>query len=165
MSNEVKLEDIQAIIGTLPKYVNSEIREMRGVLERIDYGEAQRAIDILKEMQMVRWIPVTKMADLIDREKLLKALGKICDQHCPGLPASMRDLLCGYCLLADAMTVVENFPHEESKPGRWEQISTEYRVDFRCSSCRRFKFHNGQMRQKYKYCPGCGVRMEEPNDE
>lgn len=105
------------------------------------------------------------MADLIDREKLLKALGKICDQYCPGLPASMRDLLCGYCLLANIMTVVEKFPHEESKPGRWEQIRTEGRVDFRCSSCRRFKFHNGQMRQKYKYCPGCWVRMEETNDE
>lgn len=76
MSNEVKLEDMQAIIGTLPKYVNSEIREMRGVLERIDYGEAQRAIDILKEMQMVRWIPVTER--LPEEGQLVLCWSKAC---------------------------------------------------------------------------------------
>lgn len=104
------------------------------------------------------------MADLIDREKLLVAFDKICDKRC-SVPVPERAVVCGSCLLGDAKTIVEEFPREESKPGRWEKIRTEGRVDFRCSSCRRFKFHNGQMRRKYKYCPGCGVRMEETNDE
>ena len=32
--------------------------------------------------------------------------------------------------------------------------------NFRCSSCRKFRFHTGEIRQKYKQCPEGAARME-----
>lgn len=49
------------------------------------------------------------MADLIDREKLLKEFDKLCDLTCKGIPAPHRLALCGSCLLGDAMGIVETF--------------------------------------------------------
>lgn len=49
----------------------------------------------------------------------------------------------------------------EPRVGRWEPVKGESGyIDFRCSVCRRFRFHNGEMRKKYKYCPNCGSKME-----
>ena len=47
--------------------------------------------------------------------------------------------------------------------GEWERIEKKdetriINVDFRCSACRRFRFHNGELR-RYKYCPNCGAKM------
>jgi NADH pyrophosphatase NudC (nudix superfamily) len=48
------------------------------------------------------------------------------------------------------------------KTGKWEPIVVfDGYVDFRCSACHRYRFHNGEMRKKYKYCPNCGTKMEE----
>ena len=50
----------------------------------------------------------------------------------------------------------------ERKPGKWEPIVVfDGYVDFRCSACHRYRFHNGEMRKKYKFCPNCGTKMEE----
>ena len=37
--------------------------------------------------------------------------------------------------------------------------------DFRCSECRRFRFHNGEMIKKYHYCPNCGAKMDGGDNE
>jgi len=45
--------------------------------------------------------------------------------------------------------------------GKWEMVRHNIgNVDFRCSVCRKYKYHNGEMREKYKYCPGCGAKMD-----
>ena len=43
----------------------------------------------------------------------------------------------------------------------WERINRvdDYGIDFRCSACHRFRFHNGELR-RYKYCPNCGAKMD-----
>lgn len=50
---------------------------------------------------------------------------------------------------------------EERKKGKWTQILNADMVthDYRCSECHRFRFHNGEMRKKYNYCPHCGADM------
>ena len=50
----------------------------------------------------------------------------------------------------------------ERKTGRWEEVKNSDGAshDYRCSSCHRYRFHNGEMRSKYKYCPNCGAKME-----
>ena len=64
---------------------------------------------------------------------------------------------------------IDNAPtisaQQERKTGKWEAIPGQ-RVynDFRCSQCHRFKFHNGEMRYKYKFCPNCGADMREPEE-
>lgn len=48
----------------------------------------------------------------------------------------------------------------EARRGEWEQyISENGSVNFRCSACRKYRFHNGEMRRKYFFCPGCGANM------
>lgn len=48
--------------------------------------------------------------------------------------------------------------------GEWERIEKKdeiriINVDFRCSACRRFRFHNGEL-LTYKFCPNCGAKMD-----
>lgn len=37
-------------------------------------------------------------------------------------------------------------------------------LDFNCSACKRYWFHNGEMRKVYKYCPNCGAKMDGGED-
>ena len=64
----------------------------------------------------------------------------------------------------DGVIVWERPEHAELMEVRhayWEPYSgTGGERNFRCSSCRKFKFHNGEMRRKYKHCPECGARMD-----
>lgn len=62
-----------------------------------------------------------------------------------------------------ALSCVDEQPTiEERKRGKWTQILNADKVthDYRCSECHRYRFHNGEMRKKYKFCPNCGARME-----
>ena len=57
---------------------------------------------------------------------------------------------------ADAAPVVQ---------ATWERIkNNDYGIDFRCSACHRFRFHNGELR-RYKYCPNCGAKMDGGKDD
>jgi PHP family Zn ribbon phosphoesterase len=56
----------------------------------------------------------------------------------------------------------------QPKKGKWEEsTNNEGGTEFRCSACHRYRFHNGEMKRKYKYCPNCGADMrgEENEDE
>jgi hypothetical protein len=49
--------------------------------------------------------------------------------------------------------------------GYWERyeshlVSGITEVNFRCSACHQYHFHNGAMRREYKYCPNCGAKMD-----
>ena len=52
------------------------------------------------------------------------------------------------------------------KTGKWEEVKNSDGAshDYRCSVCHRYRFHNGEMRSKYKYCPNCGCRMVEQRE-
>ena len=53
----------------------------------------------------------------------------------------------------------------ERKRGEWEQVANDDSgIDFRCSMCHRYRFHNGEMRRKYKFCPNCGADMRGENN-
>lgn len=57
--------------------------------------------------------------------------------------------------------VIDEMPAAEwPKTGKWETVkaSNGVSIDFRCSACHRFRFHNGELR-KYKFCPNCGAKM------
>lgn len=50
---------------------------------------------------------------------------------------------------------------EPVKHGRWEQpFKNTGNYDFRCSECKKYRFHNGEMAHKYHYCPNCGAKMD-----
>ena len=63
-----------------------------------------------------------------------------------------------YYALDMAIEAVEAL--EEPKEAEWEQIENDdHGIDFRCSACHRYRFHNGEMIKKYRFCPNCGARM------
>ena len=49
----------------------------------------------------------------------------------------------------------------EPKRGHWELYDSQsgYAYNWRCSACKKYHFHNGEMLEKYKYCPNCGAKM------
>ena len=64
-------------------------------------------------------------------------------------------------LEAKAVEVIKSERH-----GEWKVVpstSGGYH-DFRCSECRKFRFHNGEMIKKYHYCPNCGAKMDGGKD-
>lgn len=49
----------------------------------------------------------------------------------------------------------------ERKNGKWERVANnDNGIDFRCSVCHRYRFHNGEMLRKYRFCPNCGANMQ-----
>ena len=63
----------------------------------------------------------------------------------------------------DAVSLVGSMPSAQpERTGKWEAVkrSDGISIDFRCSVCHRFRFHNGALR-RYKWCPECGARMKE----
>ena len=71
-----------------------------------------------------------------------------CAEHWTGLIADH--------LMAHGVTVKE--------PGYWQLCkddSSDNRTRYwRCSVCKGYRFHNGEMRRKYKHCPNCGAEMK-----
>lgn len=66
------------------------------------------------------------------------------------------------------LEVISNQPsaQPERKRGKWERVTNnDNGIDFRCSACHRYRFHNGEMRRKYKFCPNCGADMREDESE
>lgn len=50
------------------------------------------------------------------------------------------------------------------KEAVWEEYQNKWgQINFRCSKCKKYHFHNGAMIREYKHCPGCGVKMKEGN--
>lgn len=54
----------------------------------------------------------------------------------------------------------------ERKKGEWQIVKNADGAthDYRCSACHRYRFHNGEMRNKYKFCPNCGADMRGEKD-
>lgn len=52
------------------------------------------------------------------------------------------------------------------KEAVWEEYQNKWgQINFRCSNCKKYRFHNGAMIREYKYCPGCGAKMDLEDDE
>ena len=57
--------------------------------------------------------------------------------------------------------------------GRWEKLNVPHMVsgamcappNFRCSACKKYWFHNGEMLKYYNYCPNCGAKMKRGEDD
>ena len=98
------------------------------------------------------------MMRLIDADALIDDCKKYLNKLNPsrdGKECTRIHWLIG--ILSNAPTI-----EPERKKGKWEPIVVfDGYVDFRCSACHRYRFHNGEMRKKYKYCPNCGTKMEE----
>ena len=48
----------------------------------------------------------------------------------------------------------------DEKEAVWEEYQNKWgEINFRCSKCKKYHFHNGAMIREYKHCPGCGVKM------
>lgn len=72
-------------------------------------------------------------------------------------------------LLSHSITIRLEGDCTEYEPityGRWEPIkNTRNEIDFRCTACHQYRFHNGEMRRKFLRCPHCGAHMiNDPND-
>lgn len=61
------------------------------------------------------------MAEYIDREKLLKAMEKMCNRVCDYSPAQ-RYFMCGSCTLGSAFELVEEFHAVDVQPVKWISV-------------------------------------------
>ena len=66
-------------------------------------------------------------------------------------------------MLAQLLRTAPRADAEYIRHGRWEpyESNSGYAYNWRCSVCKRYHFHNGEMLEKYKYCPNCGAKMDE----
>lgn len=91
------------------------------------------------------------MNDLISRQEAI-AVVEGCGEY----------ILPNGIFRSDVLYALKKLPsaQPERKKGKWERITNDDNgVDFRCSACHKYRFHNGEMRKKYKFCPNCGADM------
>lgn len=66
-------------------------------------------------------------------------------------------------LLGSSVTIHLEGNGSEYEPviyAKWKPFkNARSEIDFRCTACRRFRFHNGEMRSKFLRCPHCGAHM------
>lgn len=62
--------------------------------------------------------------------------------------------------------VIDEAPTIEPKRGEWQKVMNTDGVghDYRCSACRHYRFHNGEMLKKYNFCPNCGADMRKESE-
>lgn len=95
--------------------------------------------------------------DLISRSAIAE---EIC-----GRIAMVKDT-CGGCEAETLDWVLERIRQQEAaaaepESGRWERYKAAGGTfDYRCSACRKYRFHNGACARKYSFCPGCGAKMD-----
>lgn len=84
-------------------------------------------------------------------EKLTELLGNCAFEESITIEPVAASRLINY-LIAHGVTIRE--------PGYWQLCkddSSDNRTRYwRCSVCKGYRFHNGEMRKKYKHCPNCG---------
>lgn len=88
---------------------------------------------------------------MTDREKQIELL----EVDLSGSDGYEPELIADH-LMAHGVTVKE--------PGYWQLCkddSSDNRTRYwRCSVCKGYRFHNGEMRKKYKFCPNCGAPIK-----
>ena len=77
-------------------------------------------------------------------------------------PVDLDDLL-GHSVTFRMMAGGEEY--EPVVYAKWEPVkNTHNEIDFRCTACRQYRFHNGEMRRKFLRCPHCGAHMLSDED-
>lgn len=93
---------------------------------------------------------------LIDADELIKNLQEMADLEWNQQVGSSKGI-------EDAIDVIENFPTVEDRPtGKWESPFPVGDITYhKCSNCH----ISTQLILITNYCPNCGARMEESDDE
>ena len=97
------------------------------------------------------------MPKYINADELIEKLEKeYRSEHYSDYLDGKNDMIDVVKILIDEMPAADVV---EVKHGEWERIESDTSVHFRCSVCHRYRFHNGEMLRKYKFCPNCGAKM------
>ena len=104
------------------------------------------------------------MSRYVDADRLMERYKATCDIVCQ-YTKKQRDTMCVSCGLGSAIEVLEDFPAAdvaEVKRGRWERCdfsapSGGYTM-YQCSVCA--CLYN----EPSHYCPNCGAKMDEVED-
>ena len=103
------------------------------------------------------------MSEYIERDKLVDALGKLCDRVCQ-YSKRQRKVMCGACPLGDAFAVIEDdIPAADVRPvvrvkwiEDWETGCSE------CPACHdTFLWEDYKGVAEWNFCPNCGADMRE----
>ena len=99
---------------------------------------------------------MNEMKELIDKQALLDALNKLCDNTCVYAKSQLW-VMCGACPLEGAIDLVESFkPLKSDTRGTWEpKLTPGY---YRCSVC---DFLLDEVMYGYfpEECPNCKSKM------
>ena len=109
------------------------------------------------------------MADLIDRQMTIDAL---CKSECGWNNAECRHKDdTDFCVTCDNVKIIKSLPsiHSEHKTGQW--IPSDSELEIKCNKCGKdFSEYVDSIDYIYlaeypKFCPNCGVKMEEGEQE
>ena len=103
--------------------------------------------------------------DAVSRADTLQSFESYCENNCQ-YSKKQRDVMCGACMMGDAIEIVENLPPvtPKQRTGKWiAQDIHNCHTDFKCSECgyiHSFMHLYGKSTADYTYCPSCGAKME-----
>lgn len=106
------------------------------------------------------------MTEYIDRDAALAFQNELEPVVCKSI---MTDELFSATKDSDLIAFLQKIPAADVRPvvrGEWAPVRRkDGSIDFRCTACRKFSFHNGEFRKKYRFCPGCGADMRKERDD
>lgn len=109
--------------------------------------------------------------DAVSRADTLQSFESYCENNCQ-YSKKQRDVMCGACMMGDAIEIVESLPPVTPKPrtGKWiyekrERLVNEtddgavYVTDYWCK-CSKCGGDFGYRKMKDAFCKYCGAKME-----
>ena len=106
------------------------------------------------------------MAEYIEREALLN---RIRDVYCADCN-SYNGVRCRACGIGDTIDMIEDAPTVDAVPvrhGKWVNAPLCGNDYCRCSNCGSWHNIHANLRGEinFKYCPNCGARMEDDDND
>lgn len=103
--------------------------------------------------------------DAVSRADTLQSFESYCDNNCQ-YSKKQRDVMCGACMMGDAIEIVENLPPvtPKQRTGKWIQrhVIGSRNIEMTvCSECgEEFSYDAETGVSEYNFCPNCGAKME-----
>ena len=126
------------------------------------YKAAEKIIEVLK---------TENFEDTVSRTEILQKYEKYCEDNCQ-YSKKQRDVMCGACMMGDAIEIVESLPPvtPKQRTGKWirhTRVKNVYDIagvkiwgiEHQCNQCT-FTTIATEDFGYYDYCPNCGAKME-----
>ena len=111
-----------------------------------------------RQEEIIKALEQEPCEDAVSRADTLQSFESYCEKNCQ-FSKKQRDVMCGACMMGDAIEIVESLPPvtPKQRTGKWMPVENDNMevVGHYCSVCDLPM----ETEEKSKFCPNCGAKM------